>query len=103
MYNVNNMYPRPSGGLAQKLTVDSTTGGVQIVAFTATKNDLVMFDVQGTDVFVTVDGTAPTVSNGHKLYATNMYQWSVGMMNAAKFISSTTSTSSIIYLSPLGV
>ena len=97
------MYPRPSGGVAQKLTVDSTVGGVQITPFTATKNDLVMFDIQGTDVFATVDGTAPTTSNGHKLYATNMYIWSVGMMNAGKFISSTTVTTSTIYLSPLGI
>ena len=103
MYNLNNIFPRPSGGAAQKLTVDSTTGGVQITALTATKNDLVMFDVQTTDVFATVDGTAPTVTNGHRLYAATTYTWSVGMMNAAKFISSTTSTSAVIYLSPLGV
>lgn len=104
-YNLHNLYPKPStgGAVAQKITVDSTAGGVQATAYTATATDAVMFDVQTVDVFATIDGTAPTTSNGHRLYAATFYTWSRGMFNAAKFISSTTATNATIYASPLGV
>lgn len=101
-YNLNNLYPRPAG-TDQRLTVDSTTGGVSFTAFTATAQDAVMFDVQTVDVFATIDGSAPTTSNGHRLYAGTFYTWSVGMANAAKFISSSTATSAAVHASPIGV
>lgn len=83
---VSNLYPKPAvGTLDQRLTADDTSGGVQFSAFAA-QTDLVMFDVQGADVMVTFDGSAPTPTNGIRLYDTRAYTWSKSMATAAKFI-----------------
>lgn len=103
--NVNNIYPKPawasSAAVAdQRLTVDSTAGGVQFTAVAIPTVTMVMFDVQTADVMVTVDGSAPTTTNGHRLYAGTMYTWSAAMANAAKFIAAT-ATSAAVHASPL--
>ena len=60
----------------QRLTVDNTAGGVQFSAFNAI-TQLVVLDVQGADVMCTFDGSAPTTTNGHRLYDGSHYTWSV--------------------------
>ena len=87
----NLMFPKPayasSGAVAdQRLTVSNAAGGVQFGTAFNVITDFVMFDVQDADVYVTIDGSAPTTSNGHKLYQGRAYTWSRAMATAAKFI-----------------
>ena len=93
---VTNLYPIPSGsGNDHRLTVDDTTGGVLFSgvnddntnAFDALTKYIAM-DVQDADVFMTFDGTAPTTSNGHKLFAGRSYTFSKEAAVKAKFIRS---------------
>lgn len=105
--NINNIYPRPayaaSAAVAdQRLTVDSTAGGLQFTAYNIPNVDSVMFDVQTADVMCTIDGSAPTTTNGHRLYAGTFYTWATATFNAAKFIAAT-ATSAAIQASPLQV
>lgn len=96
----NPLYPRPNPGIAdQRLAVG--TAAVQFSAFSATTN-IVMFDVQTADVMATVDGSAPTTTNGHRLYASTSYTWSKDMMRAAKFIQQG-ATSATIHASELSI
>lgn len=98
-YNLNNIYPKPawSAGSSvadQRLSVDNTVGGVQFSAFNAS-TDLVVLDVQTADVMVTFDSSAPTTTNGHRLYAGTTYTWSRAAATAAKFIRATATTAAI--------
>lgn len=84
------LYPRPTVASGtpvsdQRLTVDNTVGGVQFSAFNATTT-LVVLDVQDADVMVTFDNSAPTSTNGHRLYAGTNYTWNKATAAAAKFI-----------------
>ncbi len=92
-----NIYPKPTpGALDQRLTVDATTGGVQLTAssFNARTSEVVL-DVQGADVMVTFDGSAPTATNGHRLYDTRSYTWSKPAASVAKFIRQAATNASI--------
>lgn len=89
-FNLNNIFPKPayyrSAPVAdQRLTVDGTAGGVQLSAFGDTTN-MIVLDVQDADVMVTFDGSAPTSTNGHRLYSGSHYTWSTAAASAAKFI-----------------
>ena len=101
-FSPNVFFPIPAGSSLQdqRLTVDSTVGGVQFTAVDSAKAQFIMFDIQTADVMVTVDGTAPTTTNGHRLYAGTFYTWSTGMVNAAKFIAAT-ATSGVVHASPI--
>lgn len=84
---ITNFYPKPNGTAAdQRLTVDATVGGVQFTNNFATSTDTVSIDIQGADVMVTFDGSAPTTTNGHRLYDTRSYTWSKAAAVSAKFI-----------------
>lgn len=88
--NPTNLYPVPTPGVSdQRLSVDGTAGGVQFSTFNAATVE-VMFDVQTDAVFCTVDGSAPTSSNGHRLPAGTRLTWSKQMAAAARFIRETT-------------
>ena len=93
---VTNLYPIPSGsGNDHRLTVDATAGGV---LFSGANDDntsafdsltkYIAMDVQDADVFMTFDGSAPTTSNGHKLFAGRSYTFSKEAAVKAKFIRS---------------
>jgi len=89
-FNLNNLFPKPAiyRGTAvadQRLTVDGTAGGVQLSAFADTTN-MIVLDVQDADVMCTFDGSAPTSTNGHRLYSGSQYTWSVAAAQQAKFI-----------------
>ena len=94
---VTNLYPIPSGtGNDHRLTVDATVGGVQFSQSSKDDNTdafdsltkYIAFDVQDADVFMTFDGSAPTTSNGHKLFAGRSYTFSKEAATKAKFIRS---------------
>ena len=104
---VTNLYPIPSGtGNDHRLTVDDTSGGVQFSQSSKDDNTdafdsltkYIAFDVQDADVFMTFDGSAPTTSNGHKLFAGRSYTFSKEAAVKAKFIRSG-STSATIHAS----
>ena len=84
---VTNLYPKPTPGVAdQTLTVDATAGGVQFGTAFNSLTRYIVLDVQGADVRVTYDDSAPTTSNGHILFAGRSYTWSKQAADAAKFI-----------------
>ncbi len=58
----------------------------------------IAMDVQNADVFVTFDTSAPTTSNGHKLFAGRSYTFSTDAAVKAKFIQAG-GTSAIIHAS----
>lgn len=82
---VGNLYPNKPIGTDQRLTVDSTAGGVQLSSFDAGA-DYVIWDVQDADIMVTFDGSAPTTTNGHRLYSGQAGTWSVPTATAMKAI-----------------
>ena len=89
-FNLNNIFPKPayyrSSPVAdQRLTVDATVGGVQFSASNDITN-MIVLDVQDADVMCTFDGSAPTSTNGHRLYSGSQYTWSTAAAAAAKFI-----------------
>ena len=89
-FNLNNIFPKPawyrgSAVSDQRLTVDATVGGVQFSTFSDTSN-MIVLDVQDADVMCTFDGSAPTSTNGHRLYSGSQYTWSVVAAQQVKFI-----------------
>ena len=101
-FNLNNIFPKPaiyrgSSVADQRLAVSSSA--VQLSAFGDTTN-MVMFDIQDADVSCTVDGSTPTGSNGHRLYAGRAYTWSTAMAASAKFIQQG-ATAAVIHASEL--
>lgn len=99
---VANLYPRPTpGGTDEKLAVSSSA-----VPFTtdwraspsAGANRFIVLDVQTNDVMVTFDGSTPTSTNGHRLYAGESFTWSVDTAEAAQFIR--VSADAVVHASP---
>ena len=82
---VTNLYPKPTTGVTdQSLAVADSA-----VQFGTAFNSLtkyVVLDIQTADVRVTYDGSDPTTSNGHILFAGRSYTWSKEAAAAAKFI-----------------
>lgn len=91
---VTNLYLSPTqGASAQRLSVTSATA-VGFGAFDPSTN-VISFDVQSADVFMTLDGSTPTTTNGHKLYAGRAYSLSIQAARVASFIAD--STTAIVY------
>ena len=90
-----------SAGTDQRLTVDGTTGGVQFTAF-PDGTQQVLITSETAECRYTLDGSAPTSSNGHVLASGEERVWHATMAQAAKFIR-TGSTSAVLHASPLKV
>ncbi|MFA6046262.1 MAG: hypothetical protein WC718_14860 [Phycisphaerales bacterium] len=91
---------RPSDGkLDQALTVDSTSGGVQLTAYGEIVTH-VFWTCEAAQCRFTLDGSAPTTTNGHPLEAGDVGVWPASWLRTAKFIR-TGSTSAILQVSPL--
>jgi hypothetical protein len=97
-YAPENLVPN-STQADQALTVDATEGGVPFAAFHADTTH-VELDVQDAQIRYTVDGSAPTSSNGHILNPYARRVWPKTKAAAAKFIR-TGSTSAIVHASQL--
>jgi len=96
-FNLNNTYPKPaiyrnSPVADQRLTVAASE--VQFSVFNELTT-MVLLDIQDADVMCTLDGSTPSATNGHRLYATRMYTWSTAMAAAAKFIQQGAGTAAI--------
>ena len=81
---------------AQRIGVSGVV--TSFAAFSSTTN-LVIVEVQGNNVYATVDGTVPSATNYHLMYPTNVYHWNVGTAQNAKFITASAGTSSTIQAS----
>ncbi len=91
----SNLFWNPTPSVAdQRLTVDATVGGVQFAAF-ADNTEIVSFQVQDANVYCTLDGSAPTTSNGFLLLQNREYNWRKGMAKAAKFIRASSTSAAI--------
>lgn len=91
---------RPAPGETdQRLTVDATSGGVQLSAYGARVTH-VFWTLETAQIRCTLDGSAPTSSNGHILEAGDSGVWPRAWFAAAKFIR-TGSSSGVIHASPL--
>lgn len=77
-------YPIPNGSVSdQRLTVSSSV--VTFSAF-ATNTTFIVWDCQTADVMVTFDGSDPSSTNGHRLYAGSRDTWHVDTARRARFI-----------------
>lgn len=99
------LYPSPtrSGNslVAGQLTTATSTAAVALVGTALNGGThMCMFDIQGGNVWCTVDGQTPSSTKGHLLSVGQAYTWSAGMMNAAKVIATTT-TNATIWISEL--
>jgi ketosteroid isomerase-like protein len=95
---VVNLYLKPTdGATSQRLSPTATV----VATFSAFEKGTkaVSFDVQSNDVFMTIDGSTPTTTNGHKLYAGRAYTLSVEAAREAQFISA--SGTAIVFASEL--
>jgi hypothetical protein len=101
-FNLNNIYPKPAVYRGNVIADQRLAVGGSVVQFAAFNEitDMVMFDVQDADVMCTVDGSTPTSTNGHRLYAARAYTWSTAMAQAAKFIQQG-GTAAVIHASEL--
>lgn len=83
-------YPVPNGTSAtapdERLTVSNSV--VTLAAFAA-NTQFVVWDVQDNDIMVTFDGSDPTTTNGHRLYAGDRDTWHVNTAQKARFIRAT--------------
>lgn len=101
----NALFPKPAWASnaavqGQQLTATSTAA----VQFSGL-NDIttvVVLDIQVANVYCTFDGSTPSSSRGHILYATQSYTWSKAAAEQAKFKAMTT-TDSIIFASEFQV
>ncbi len=83
------IYPRPASGLVdERLTVSSSAVPFSSLSTWAAGGlcRMVVLDVQSNDVMVTFDGSTPTSTNGHRLYAGQNYTWSFEAAQKAQFI-----------------
>jgi len=90
---VTNLYPKPTPGATdQTLAVDNS---VQTFGAFNSLTKFVVLDVQVADVRVTYDGSTPSSTNGHILFAGRSYTWSKAAAEAAKFFEDTTTDATI--------
>jgi len=82
---VTNLYPKPTSGVADQ-TLAVADSAVQFGTAFNSLTRYIVLDVQLADVRVTYDGSAPTTTNGHILFAGRSYTWSKQAAVAAKFI-----------------
>jgi hypothetical protein len=86
---------------SQSLTV--STAAVAPAGYTVSPDvngvNYVTFDVQTNSVRVRWDGTDPTGTVGHVLYAGSAYTWAASQFNASKFIRISTATADAVIFS----
>lgn len=83
---VVNLYPSPTGQTDERLLVSTSVVSLSSV-WSSDKTKYLLIDIQGDDVMVTFDGSAPSASNGHlfkKLSAP--FFWNKNTALSAKFI-----------------
>jgi hypothetical protein len=101
-FNLNNIFPKPAIYRGTPIADQRLAVGGSVAQFSAFNDitTMVMFDIQDADVSCTVDGSTPSASNGHRLYAGRAYTWSTAMAASAKFIQQG-ATAAVIHASEL--
>lgn len=94
---ISNLYLKPTDGA----TSQRLSPALVPLSFSAFERGTkaISFDVQTNDVFMTIDGSTPTSTNGHKLYAGRAYTLSVEAARVARFIAA--SGTAVIFASEL--
>lgn len=82
---VVNLYPKPTTGASSQRLLPTASTEATFSAFDQ-NTKAVSFDITTADVFMTIDGSIPSTTNGHKLYAGRAYTLSVESARAARFI-----------------
>ena len=102
-FNISRpLYPSPTwyrGAVVAGQVLAVTTTLVKTFSTFNTLTEQVAFDVQAQNVYVTVDGTTPSSTNGHILYAGSAFTWSKAGAQQAKFLCTTTAGDAQIYAS----
>ena len=91
---LNPLYPRPHiakgtaiGAAGKMLAFTTGTATSFTAAMFDTDCELIVFDIQGSGVCVTVDGSTPAVgTTGHLLSVSTNYTWQLSSILQAKFI-----------------
>ena len=94
---VTNLYPKPTKGVTDQ-TLSITTGTSTFSAFNSLTKYIAL-DVQDVDVRVTFDGSTPSTSNGHILYAGRAYTFSKAAAEDAIFARKASSGTAVIHAS----
>jgi hypothetical protein len=81
-----NIYPKPTNGVTDEALAVSSSAVPFSTAWKDGNTKFVVLDIQSNDVRVTFDGSTPTASNGHILYAGQSFTWHVDTAVAAQFI-----------------
>jgi hypothetical protein len=82
---VVNLYPQPTPGATSQRLLPTTVAEATFGALQE-RTKAVSFDVQGTDVFMTIDESPPSATNGHRLYAGRAYTISDNAAKKARFL-----------------
>lgn len=85
--NISNIYPKPATGVSdERLTVSNVVVTLTASGWDVPNTKQVIWDVQTNDIMVTFDGSNPSSTNGHRLYAGESGTWSLQLAKAARFI-----------------
>jgi hypothetical protein len=95
---ISNLYLKPTDGATSQRLSPTTSSVAEFSAFERSTK-AISFDIQSNDVFMTVDGSTPTSTNGHKLYVARAYTLSVEAARVAKFLSA--SGTAVVFASEL--
>lgn len=99
-YVVNRYNVPTKGATSQLLTFDDAS----VKQFTAHQKytKVIFLSLTQGGVFMTIDGSTPTNTNHHKLYAGNNYYFNSDLIRQAKFLRDPNNTSSaLLYASEL--
>lgn len=77
---------------AVQISVPQNAGGAEYLY------DLATLDIQGSNCYVTFDGTTPSSSAAHIMYVGEKADWNRATVKAAKFVATTT-TNALVYCS----
>lgn len=96
-----NIFPVPAPGQTDERLSVSSSAVPFSTTWPAADVKFIVLDVQTNDVMVTFDGSTPTSSNGHRLYAGQSFTWHRKTAEAAQFIR--VSADAVIHASPFTV
>ena len=96
-----NVFPVPAPGQTDERLSVSSSAVPFSTTWTPADVKFIVLDVQTNDVMVTFDGSTPTSSNGHRLYAGQSFTWHRKTAEAAQFIR--VSADAVIHASPFTV
>lgn len=97
---VTNLYLKPTQDATSQRLTPTNLATAKFGTFDE-NTKAVSFDVQTNDVFMTIDGSTVSSTNGHKLYAGRAYTLSKSAAQKAEFIAST--GTAVIFASELTV